>query len=223
MHAMEQARLAKDWLDVLAWPLVGSGVLLLAATVFRQQIQGILNRVIKIRVPGAEVESPQPAIQVLVPPQAVSEETELEVREAEIEREYRDQIESLREQSEQAQREVDWLIAEWARSAAGWHYEYAYRLMYGTQIALVEGVQARQTLELKTTDTELMAYLNRHLALVRPAFPGYEITLAAYVQFLVSSEFLAYDATALTYAVTPYGRGFLDYLTLNAIPRTKPW
>lgn len=176
---MEWARLVKDYLDVILWPFLG--ITFLAGTflvMFRVQIASLIDRIRRIDLPGGggiSTPAPQPDKPVASPPEGDAPSPG-EPPPAEPET---DTLEKLATEANIQQLNESWSeVVRWYEYY--YFYERTYRLLYGSQIALLEHLK---TLDQKaptkphyasTTHTTF----SRHARLTRHTIPHGSLLLA---------------------------------------------
>jgi predicted GNAT superfamily acetyltransferase len=103
-----------------------------------------------------------------------------------------------------------------------WFCEKVYRIIYGSQIRLLQDLQARGAAGASVED--LLPFFLQHLAAVRQVNPAYEGRFDAYMGYLSASQLVIQDPSALgRYRIAPHGVGLLAYLPWAGIPPQKAW
>jgi hypothetical protein len=204
---MEQARLAREYLDTLAWPIVVLALMLVFLSWFRPQIAELISKITRLRGPGGtgvDVTPSQPTTSTESPPAP----PELLAAMAEMQRE-REQLEASAESLRQS------------ASLYGlyWLYEKTYRLIFGSQITLLQQLNLAGA---AGADFQLVStFHSQHLTAVRSHYPGYDYPAASYINFLQGLD-LVQERTG-RYYITDVGRGFLQWMVLEAVPPVKWW
>lgn len=212
-RALDTARLVLDYFEVLVWPGVVAGLVATVLVLFRPQIADLIPKLRKLTV------GPSSA-QFGAGPQAAPEREEAtdEVPEeiAEIVRPDAEELEH-----DYQSRLVD-LYDRFAATDFYWFCEKVYRTIYGSQIRLLENLQARGVAGASVGD--LLPFFLQHLAAVRQVNPAYEGRFDAYMGYLSASQLVMQDPSAPSrYRIAPRAVGFLAYLPWAGIPPQKPW
>lgn len=99
-----------------------------------------------------------------------------------------------------------------------YYYERNYRVIYLSQLQLLSYLNSEPA---GATAQQLDGFYQWHMAQVRVENPLYLNTKQQYLGFLVDSWLVSLEGDR--YHITPWGKGFLEYLTRNAIPMTQPF
>jgi len=105
-------------------------------------------------------------------------------------------------------------VTEYARA---WQYEVLYRRIFGTQIAVLQGLNSFPTI----AKDQLLPFHNQHLILARAFDQTYNYSVDDYLGFLVTEGTILQVADQ--YAITDWGRGFLTYLIGAGVALTKSY
>ncbi|MCH7484865.1 MAG: hypothetical protein IIA90_06925 [Chloroflexi bacterium] len=100
-----------------------------------------------------------------------------------------------------------------------WQFENAYRLAYGTQLALLTALLNAGADGLEHPQVEL--FHKRHLEQAQKVKPEYQYPFASYIGFLSNYQLLTIDAR---YRITDSGRALLNWMSLQGLSWTlKAW
>ena len=210
---MDEAELLRDYIDVLIWPMAILGIVALVVFRFREQIAEVILRIQAVRGPGgSEILAPLEE-QKGVEGEATSTETEVEPSIPE-------DIQERLETGDAETKAAALLRQELANTQHALYHERVYRVLWGTQIALLQALNERldglSMLEVMTT------YLTKHNKAAQTVSASYKRDFASFIKFLVDEGLIEFAQLA-RYAITDLGRGFLTYLTLQGIPVWKPY
>ena len=192
--AMDWARIGRDYLDTLIWPVVALVLIILFLFWFRDQIRELIKNIRRVEGPGQLALDVEPQEQSpessAIPP--ANEEFEAAIKEAAGE------IEQLKQSS--------------GAYYLYWQYENTFRLAYGTQIELL-------ILLASSDGTGELAELvhRRHVNLARKVEPNYDLTFTLFISFLTSRGLMAVDSK---YRITDSGRAFLNWMKLQGLEST---
>jgi len=204
---MDQAELALRWFQTIIWP---PAVIVGLAVLFRREIAELTRRLTKVGVSGgpyAEMTPPQTQVDIAEAPSSASDEVMAKA------------MQEVETKADQAQEEAVARGEEANLYLAYYWYERLYRLIFGSQIRLLDYMNSRPG---STNVVELKPFHEEHLGQMRALNPQYTYDLNAYLAFLQSSWLIA-TADGIQYALTDFGRGFLHYLIDGALPRWKPY
>jgi len=201
-----------DYFEVLVWPVLVLGLIATALVLFRRQIGNLIDRMRTLTVgPGSAQfgTAPQPEPGPSGATGGAPENTADLVREA---------AEGL-----EAQYQAD--IAELSERLAATDFylycERVFRTIYGSQIMLLQYLQARGAAGSSTED--LGTFFQQHVDAFRRVNPSYQAKFDAWVGYLTSWQLVAQDPSAPgRYHISPHGVGFLAYLLWAGIPAWKP-
>jgi hypothetical protein len=191
-----------DILEAYRWPLVVFGLAVIAVVVFREQIAGLLGRSRKVPTPfGALI---------------VDQELPDDVQE--FVGGLQEVLQAQRADLEEKQRTIE----EWqglaTQYSTGWWYEQTYRVIFGSQIALLQRLNVSRA---GAVADELDVHYQLHLALARIGGPAYRISREQYLNFLCEAGLV--EAEGDRYRISEWGRGFLVYLIQAGISPFKPY
>lgn len=210
---MDQARLVLDYVEALVWPLVVAGLVATALALFRQQIGELINRMRRLTVgpSGAEFDAAA---------QAAPERGEA------IEEAPEKIAELVRQQADELEREYQTHMAELSQRLGAtdfyWFCERVYRIIYGSQIRLLQHLQVRG--DAGSSVAELVPFFQQHVEAVRVVNPAYGGAFDAYIGYLAASQLIVQDASVPPrYRISAQGVGFLAYLPWAGIPAWKPY
>ena len=197
---METARLVRDFIDTLAWPVVALVLVTLFLVLFRLPIGELIRNIKRIGGPGGTSLdiSPQQPLEpsgAVVAPGVSS-----------------DAIEDAATEIQKHKQSAEYYYLAWL-------FEKAYRVAYGTQLALLTGLGnvGAEGLEL----SQVQLFHTRHLSLARAVQPDYNYSFSFYVGFLSAYNLMTIDAR---YHITDIGRAFLNWITLEGLAYTsKAW
>jgi hypothetical protein len=221
--ALEWAQSTFDLLEGLAWP----AVLALAFVLFRKPLSNLIQNTWRVRGPGgAELEThpriPQEVDVSDTPPENLTG-YEYEERLREIEQQYKWESEVVQQDYEETQKVAEQLRSRLAQAETALYYERIFRVAYGTQILLLEGLNAAQPAGLRREYVE--AFYRRFLSLTygTTSRPDTGPTLEMYIGFLRNEGLITVTEDDETFNITERGRAFLIYLTAAGIDhRAKP-
>ena len=210
---MDVARLVLDYFEVLVWPLVVAALVATVLFLFRRQIGDLIDRMRTLtmgpgsaRFDAAPQAAPERRETVEEPPDKATQLIEREAQD--LEREYQTRLADLYDR--------------FAATDFYWFCERVYRTIYGSQIRLLQDLQARGAAG--ASFEELLPFFLQHLAAVRQVNPVYDGRFDAYMGYLTASRLVTQDPSALgRYRIAPHGVGFLAYLPWAGIPPQKPW
>jgi hypothetical protein len=200
---MNQARLALDYIDVLIWPLVVAGVVTLLVLRFRVEIAALIGRIRSASGPlgiafqmgeqqTAEAEE-GPAVVAFLSGLLAHKENEITQRIVEATK----------------------LTQQLALYQIYYFFERTYRVIFGTQIALLQ----RLSLATNGADlSEIIPLYEDNVRLMRLALPTYDYPLASYLGFLQASELITVHEGR--HYITEPGRTFLQWMNAE---RLSPW
>lgn len=210
---LDEFKLLRDYIDVLIWPLVIVGIAALVTNRFREQIEALINRIQTVRGPGGS--------EILAPLEEQKDVTgEATSTETEVEPSIPEDIQERLETGDAETKAAALLRQELANTQNALYHERVYRVLWGTQIALLQGLNVRldglSMLEVMTT------YHTNHNKAAQTVNTSYNRDFASFIKFLVDEGLVEFGQLA-RYTITDLGRGFLAYLTLQGIPVWKPY
>jgi len=213
---LDNARLALDYIEVFIWPSVVIAVVAVLVWRFRSQLGGLIDRIRTVNIAGlaqlGASPGPQPEGRPAEGP-AVSE-GELKAIVEELERTYGGQIDQL-------QQDYSGLWQRWTTAELYLFYERIYRVIYGTQIRLLQFLQLRGAGGASTQ--EVWPFFQEHVAAAR-ALPGYVPRFEVYVGYLTGpSQLVTLQPGTGRYVISAYGEGLLRYLVAFGIPMWRPY
>jgi len=201
---MDEARLIKDYVDVLVWPVLVFAVFIVSVTRFRDQIAEAILRVRSVKALGAEaLLEGQLSAEPEVPPPAVEAGPAEEVMNAE-QAHFENEVTRVQGELWQAQTDL--------------YHERVYRNIYGTQIALLQDLNQRPAGI--PVEEVLTSHFQRHVDAGKIWAPAYQGNFTNYIDFLTSWGLIQHLPAGI-YHITAAGRGFLTYLTALGIPVQK--
>jgi hypothetical protein len=202
---MEQARLAREYLDTLAWPIVVLALVLVFLSWFRPQIAELIRNIRALRGPGGtgvDVAPSQPSGSAETPPTPPELSAAIAQKEGELEQ-LQQSAQSLRQQA--------------TLYGLYWSYEKTYRLIFGTQIALL---QQLNLMAAAGADFQFVSsFHSQHLQQVRVFNPRYDYPVTSYIGFL--QTFNLVHEQGGRYYITDVGRGFLQWMILESVAPAK--
>lgn len=196
---METARLVRDYVDTLAWPVVVLVLVALFVFLFRHQIAELIKRITGVSGPGgARIDiSPQAAAELPEGPTGGALDAALQEAEAKV---------------QQHQQSATYYYVLWL-------FENIYRVAYGTQLGLLFAARSSGTNGLDEETVKVI--FERHLELVRKTLPEYQYSFALYIGFLNNNGLVT---IAARYHITDTGRAFLNWMSLQSLSHTqKAW
>jgi hypothetical protein len=210
---LDQARLVLDYVEALVWPVVVAGLLGAALALFRPEIGRLIDRMRRLAVGPGSAEFTQGEQGVPGRGEPVDGAPD---KVAEL----------VRQRAEELEREYGTRVAELSERLGAtdfyWFCERVYRTIYGSQIRLLQHLQARA--DAGSSVPELVVFFQQHVEAVRLVNPAYGGSFEAYVGYLAASQLIVQDPTAPTrYRISPQGVGFLAYLPWAGIPAWKPY
>ncbi len=199
---MEWYRITANLLGSYAWPLIALALGLAFLVRYRSAIDALLSRVSEIRTPVGSVSTQQMPVSAEGPEVGLKKEA----------------LEETRTQLEKTHRD----LSEWQtvaiRYAAGYQYEVTYRLIYGSQIALLRHLNVSPG---GRAEDELEQYYQMFLMRGRAAGSVmYGYPKDAYLTFLVGRGLIV--QVEGRFFITEQGRGFLQYVDATGLP-DKPY
>lgn len=213
---MDNARLALDYIEVFIWPFVVITAIVIVVWRFHRQIGDLIDRIRRVGWMGAQVEAgpvEQPMEESAE--QRIASEESHKAELEDLQRRAGDAVDSWRTYSYEV----------WGRLTTAnlyLFYERSYRLIYGSQIRLLEFLRSRGPAGASFLD--LFQFFQEHVTAVQAVTPGAKPDYGAYLGYLKSSEFVTpLAAGAPGYAITDHAKGFLDYLETSNIPKAKPY
>jgi len=208
---LENARLALDYIEVLIWP---SAILIIVCR-FHRQIGNLIDRIRRFGWMGAEVAAGpiKQRVEESAEERAASEES------------HKAELEDLARRAggaADAWKDAYHQLSE-RLSTAELHlsYEMNYRVIYGSQIRLLEFLRAKGSAGASVL--ELLQFFQQHTTAVQAVTPGATPDYVAYLDFLNRTSLVAPQAGPTGYAITDYGKGFLNHLETSNIPKAKPY
>jgi hypothetical protein len=194
---MEQARLAKDYLDVILWPFLGvTGTVSLFLWLFRVQIREVILRINRIDLPGGSGISTTPVQQETEPPPSPPEGEPPPPDEPPPTVAARDEL-------------LRWYTFNY-------FYERTYRIIFGSQIALLHYLNSQG--QSGAEEPSLFVFHTFHLQQARAVNVGYTNTWQSFVGFLRGANLVS--QVGQLYFITDLGRSFLQWiLAENAPPK----
>lgn len=212
---MDIAELVLDYIEVFIWPSVVITAIVIVVWRFHQQIGRLIDRIRRFGWMGADVAAgplEQP-MEELAEERIASEES------------HRAELEDLQRRAGDAVGKwQDAYNQLWPRlTTAELHlsYEMNYRVIYGTQISLLESLREKGSAGASLF--EVFLSFQQHITAVLAVAPGAKPDYGAYLGFLSTAGLVGPRAGLGGYAITDYGKGFLDYLETSNIPRRKPY
>ena len=210
---MDQARLVLDYVEAVVWPVVVAGLLVTALLLFRPEIGRLIDRMRRLAVGPGSAEFTQAEQGVRGRAEAAGEAPE---KLAEL----------VRQRAEQLEREYQTRGADLSERLGAadfyWYCERVYRTIYGSQIALLQHLQARDPAG--SSVGALVPFFQQHVKAVQLVNPAYAGSFDAYIGYLAASQLIVQDPTDPTrYRISPQGVGFLAYLPWAGIPAWKPY
>jgi len=210
---LDQARLVLDYVEALVWPVVVAGLLGTALVLFRPEIGRLIDRMRRLAVGPGSAEFTQGEQGVPGRGEVVGEAPEK-------------MAELVRQRAEELEREYGTRVAELSERLGAtdfyWFCERVYRTIYGSQIRLLEHLQARGAAG--SSVGELVPFFQQHVRAVQLVNPAYGGAFDAYVGYLAASQLITQDPSAPSrYRISPHGTGFLAYLPWAGIPAWKPY
>ena len=214
---MEWARLVKDYLDVILWPFLSVTALVGAFLwLFRAQIGSLVNRINRIDLPGGGGISAAPPHQPDEPSQAPpggeppapgepppAEPTAI--------------ANDNRVVDEAAIKQVNESWAEVVRWYEYYYfYERTYRLIYGSQIALLEHLKALGPGG--GNESALLIYHSSHLQQARAFDPSYNYPWESFIGYLIVSNLVQRQTQLPLYHITDLGLSFLAWGLAEKVP-----
>ena len=191
-----------DWLARVSWPLVA----LIAIWAFRRQIQDIASRVtefgkdgIRLVPPAEGAQQPDPGLTDPIPEGDDAAPLPLV---ASLEQQIWHDLRERHLAGEQAVRSLVRALAVTQRNA---QFEFAQRVIYGTQLAALSALSDRPL-----TTNEMRSFYVQHVGHVREAGIAKAIDFETWSKFLFEFE-LAQQAGAL-YSITEVGTSFLAFM-----------
>jgi len=214
---MDEARLIKDYIDVLIYP----AVILLVVGIFRRPLERLIDRVQSGKGFGVEFETASPpqsrdAVPDTVPPTNPAPNGGVAVDVASREQmERRSPVEILSRPRD----------AEVSREAleAALNFERIYRSIYGSQIALLKFLaraEVRAHGAVRSTLENFYTYAKSNGA--KTTASGREYGWDDYIGFLANNRLVSYDPSQERAQITPRGMTFLHYLVQAGLPEAKP-
>ena len=213
------AQIVRGYIDVVIWPATVLTVVGIAVFRFRQEIAQVILRIQSVKAPGgAEILAPLLQEQQAAgrPPEEIADHLS-ELSEQAHDELSNEAMAAIDEAYSAAAEEIEAVRAQLTQAQLDLYYERVYRLIWGTQIALLK--------ELNELGPQSMAALmgnhfQEHLKRVRILTPQYVGDFGAYLNFLTSWGLIEFIQPA-SYQITTLGRGFLTYLTSNGISTAK--
>lgn len=176
------ASIVLSYIDVLRWPIV----VLIALTVLKPLLPGLVKRLIKLNAGKASAE--------FAPPQDVeSEEVKAITNES-------SKKSAVGESDKEIEKQLTTPEAETA-------YEQIYEVIFGTQLSVVKRLKDHLIVGLLKDD--LSDLYDAHIRSSDPAYPSFE----AFMQFLIDNILVLYDVTDKRYKLTYAGLYFLIYIS----------
>ena len=221
---MDVAQLVLDYLDSLKWPILVAAVLGVSFTRYRAELGRVLeklgDRLTAVKTPLGEATFEQP--KDLRPPDEaptlVNAEQNPTQDVEQLAAKFQDDLATVAAQAEQTRTVLEAertnLTIELAAARLWLFYEQVYRLVFGTQIQLIEHVQRAEPAGSPRNELEAFhrAHLNQN---------GVIVSFEHFVAFLLSSELILFDPTTQRYRLGQWGAGFLSYLERNVISKYK--
>lgn len=211
---MDNARLALDYIEVLIWPSVVIAAIGIFIWRFRTQLAALIDRIHSLSIAGlaqlGASPGPQPTEEPAERPAATEDELNAFVEQ--LERIYGEELENLQRQSSE-------LWEKWTTAELYLFYERTYRVIYGTQLRLLEFLRLRGAVG--ATAAELHWFFQQHITAAQ-AMPGYVPRLDAYMGYLTQvSQLVAFQPETERYVISPYGEGFLRYMSVFRLSMGK--
>ena len=203
---MDVAELVLDYLDTLKWPVV---VLALATVLIWRYhdeigrlLAGLFSRVKSLETPIGRATF-EPGEQVVATDGPVSPNAA-------------DELDLARQSQQQLQATVEQLQSEYNALRAFFLHEYVFRIIYGTQIELLHGLNAVYPQGVDETRLPSTSHA-RFLELSKAG----DWSLEQYLRFLFFNGLMEKLQATNTYRITENGRAFLQYLA-NMDPPPQP-
>lgn len=200
---MEIADLVLRYVEViLSWPVITLILGLLALIWLREPIGNFLNRVRSAQGYGVRLDAVDPA-------QQLSKAQEV------------DELKSENELAVWVKDNPEVVATEFLRLLNGYWWERAFNIIYGSQIEILEHLEAKGDSGEKYVN--LVPYFEEFLGRGGPA----KTQMPDYLAFLQSMNFIEYQAKSgdPLVKITPFGVNFLSYLRAQypASYKFKPW
>jgi hypothetical protein len=194
-------RTTVDLVGALAWPSTVGVLLAILLFKFRDEISTLLQRDIQAETPFGKLAFNQ-------------QQSEPLQQQAEAEEAPAEEVPATTTATTTAATPVD-AESAWRQL---YSFEFAYRIIYGTQLALLKHLNAVP----RASADDLDWFYQQHLTFARAQFPNWNLPRSDYLQFLVNQWLVT--VTDDQYAISPHGVEFLVYLTRQKIAdNVKPF
>lgn len=187
---------AVEILRIMAWP----STVLLLAKLFKENIKALIDRVNSITAGPVAVTAGDQQKQA----EFGDEKYKKLLKEVEGHKGIQKKLVEL----------SDKIIQEKNVYFLAYHFEKTYRLIFGSQINLLNMIKNIPDKKMKKVLAEAV---HRRTPLGR-SYPFYD-----YTGFLINSYLISYNASDDTYVLTDLGFLFLEYIKNNNLPQNKPF
>lgn len=215
-------------LKIVSWPFVGLIVAVIAIVIFRKPITRLLNRLKRVGVPGVKLEleaAVAGSVQAESEPVKTGLDAETEnrlrqVRNVDVPSMVQEQQNliraDLRKLGVAQQEQVELLVKHLAVTQLLLRAEYTYRLIFGSQIALLKFLNA----SVNGTRPQLSEFYEG----AKEQFPQlYETySFEQYLQFLLAQG-LVKTEDHQRYSITVAGQEFLRWMPVARVVENKPF
>jgi hypothetical protein len=183
------------YIESLKW------IILIAASLcyFRKEIKGILNRPFSVSHGGTTVNFP------------IAQQTEESgTNNTEFQNVTEEQIENIKKNLQKKESEIQDKDQQIFKLTLEKHFEYTYRLIFRSQIQLLQNLQV-------IGDGFSILQLEEYFQNIRNTFTALSNwNLESYLKFLYDQNFIARDNLTGKVKLTPIGDLFLKYLIINS-------